>query len=195
VQTRAQIAALQKRLEVTTVYVTHDQVEAMTMGDRVAVLLDGVLQQVDGPRSLYDRPQNAFVAGFIGSPAMNIRTVKLTDNGADFGGLLVPLTREQVSAARQDGGSDKVTIGFRPEHTELVGQADGGIPVIVELVEELGSDAFVHGHAALTIGDSSRDTLVVRTDGRVVPQIGDTVYLRPRAGSQHVFHAVTGQRL
>jgi multiple sugar transport system ATP-binding protein len=195
VQTRAQIAALQKRLEVTTVYVTHDQVEAMTMGDRVAVLLDGVLQQVDGPRSLYDRPANAFVAGFIGSPAMNIRTVKLTDNGADFGGLLVPLTREQVSAARADGGSDKVTIGFRPEHTELVGQGDGGIPVIVELVEELGSDAFVHGHAALTSGDSTRDTLVVRTDGRVVPQIGDTVHLRPRAGSQHVFHAVTGQRL
>src|SRR6516225_6336042 len=102
VQTRAQIAALQKRLGVTTVYVTHDQVEAMTMGDRVAVLLDGVLQQVDSPRELYDRPGNAFVAGFIGSPAMNIRTVKLTDSGADFGGVLVPLTREQVAAARTD---------------------------------------------------------------------------------------------
>jgi len=100
-----------------------------------------------------------------------------------------------VSAARSDGGTDKVTIGFRPEHTELVGQGDGGIPVIVELVEELGSDAFVHGHAALTLGDETRDTLVVRTDGRVVPQIGDTVYLRPRAGSQHVFHAGNGARL
>jgi multiple sugar transport system ATP-binding protein len=174
--------------------VTHDQVEAMTMGDRVAVLLDGVLQQVDGPRALYDRPANAFVAGFIGSPAMNLRTVKLTDNGADFGGLLVPLTREQVSAARSDGGTDRVTVGFRPEHTELVGQGDGGIPIIVELVEELGSDAYVHGHAALN-GDAARDTLVVRTDGRVIPHIGDTVYLRPRAGAQHVFHAVTGSRL
>jgi multiple sugar transport system ATP-binding protein len=194
VQTRAQIAALQKRLAVTTVYVTHDQVEAMTMGDRVAVLLDGVLQQVDGPRALYDRPANAFVAGFIGSPAMNLRTVKLTDNGADFGGLLVPLTREQVSAARADGGSDRVTVGFRPEHTELVGQGDGGIPIVVELVEELGSDAYVHGHAALN-GDAARDTLVVRTDGRVIPHLGDTVYLRPRAGAQHVFHAVTGARL
>jgi multiple sugar transport system ATP-binding protein len=194
VQTRAQIAALQKRLAVTTVYVTHDQVEAMTMGDRVAVLLDGVLQQVDAPRALYDRPSNAFVAGFIGSPAMNIRTVRLTDNGADFGGLAVPLTREQVSAARADGGSDRVTVGFRPEHTELVGAADGGIPIIVELVEELGSDAFVHGHAALN-GDHNRDTLVVRTDGRVIPQIGETVYLRPRVGSQHVFHATTGARL
>jgi multiple sugar transport system ATP-binding protein len=123
VQTRAQIAALQQRLGVTTVYVTHDQVEAMTMGDRVAVLLDGVLQQVDGPRSLYDKPANAFVAGFIGSPAMNLRTVKLTDNGADFGGMLVPLTREQVAAARADGGDGKVTIGFRPNTASWSGPA------------------------------------------------------------------------
>src|SRR5512145_352262 len=84
VQTRAQIAALQKRLGVTTVYVTHDQVEALTMGDRVAVLLDGVLQQVDTPRALYDRPANLFVAGFIGSPAMNIKTVPLSDKGGRF---------------------------------------------------------------------------------------------------------------
>ncbi len=194
VQTRAQIAALQQRLGVTTVYVTHDQVEAMTMGDRVAVLLDGVLQQVDGPRSLYDRPANAFVAGFIGSPAMNIRTVRLNDNGADFGGLLVPLDRAQIAAARADGGSDKVTVGFRPEHTELVGASDGGIPIVVELVEELGSDAYVHGSAQLN-GDTAKDTLVVRTDGRVIPRLGETVYLRPRVGAQHVFHAVTGNRL
>ncbi len=194
VQTRAQIAALQQRLGVTTVYVTHDQVEAMTMGDRVAVLLDGILQQVDSPRALYDTPSNMFVAGFIGSPAMNIRTVKLTDSGADFGGLMVPLTREQIEAARADGGGDKVTVGFRPEHTELVTATDGGIPMVVELVEELGSDAYVHGHAKLDGGDAT-DTLVVRTDGRVVPRMGETVFLRPRAGAQHVFHAVTGNRV
>ena len=194
VQTRAQIAALQQRLGVTTVYVTHDQVEAMTMGDRVAVLLDGVLQQVDGPRALYDKPANAFVAGFIGSPAMNLRTVRLTDSGADFGGLTVPLTREQVAAAREDGSDGRVTVGFRPEHTEMVGAGDGGVPVIVELVEELGSDAYVHGHAKLN-GDESKDTLVVRTDGRVVPRMGETVYLRPREGAQHIFHAKTGVRL
>ncbi len=192
VQTRAQIAALQQRLGVTTVYVTHDQVEAMTMGDRVAVLLDGVLQQVDAPRTLYDTPANAFVAGFIGSPAMNIRTVTLTDDAADFGGMPVRLTREQADAARADGGTGKVTIGFRPEHTELVSAGDGGVPVIVDLVEELGSDAFVHGHAEL---NGASEPLVVRTDGKVVPRIGDTVHLRPRAGSQHVFHAVTGKRL
>src|SRR5690606_14545984 len=101
--------------QVTTVYVTHDQVEAMTMGDRVAVLLDGLLQQVDHPRALYDRPANAFVAGFIGSPAMNIRTVRLTEAGADFGGMVIPLTPAQKAAAA--GGDGKVTVGFRPEHT------------------------------------------------------------------------------
>jgi multiple sugar transport system ATP-binding protein len=194
VQTRAQIAALQKRLATTTVYVTHDQVEAMTMGDRVAVLLDGVLQQVDTPRALYDLPANVFVAGFIGSPAMNIRTVRVTASGADFGGLLIPLTREQEAAARQDGGEGRITIGFRPEHTELVGAGDGGVPIVVELVEELGSDAYVHGHAALN-GSDNRETLVVRTDGRVVPRLGETVYLRPRPGSQQMFHAATGARL
>src|SRR5690606_10089922 len=194
VQTRAQIAALQQRLGVTTVYVTHDQVEAMTMGDRVAVLLDGVLQQVDNPRALYDQPANAFVAGFIGSPAMNIRTVALTDNGADFGGMLVPLTREQVAAARADGGGNRVTVGFRPEHCDIVGAGEGGIPLIVDLVEELGSDAYVHGHAKLN-GADSQEPLVVRTDGRVIPRMGETVYLRPRAGAQHIFHAATGKRL
>jgi multiple sugar transport system ATP-binding protein len=194
VQTRAQIAALQQRLGVTTVYVTHDQVEAMTMGDRVAVLLDGVLQQVDAPRTLYDTPSNAFVAGFIGSPAMNIRTVGLTENGADYGGLLIPLTREQVAAARADGGENKITVGFRPEHCEVVGASEGGVPIVVELVEELGSDAFVHGHAKLN-GGHAKDNLVVRTDGRVIPRIGETVYLRPRAGTQHIFHAVTGGRI
>jgi len=193
VQTRAQIAALQKRLGVTTVYVTHDQVEAMTMGDRVAVLLDGVLQQVDTPRALYDKPANAFVAGFIGSPAMNIRTARLTDSGADFGGLLIPLTREQVAAARENGNG-MVTVGFRPEHADLVAPSEGGIPMVVELVEELGSDAYVHGHAALN-GAGSQETLVVRVASNAAPRIGDTVYLKPRPGSHHAFHPVTGLRL
>jgi multiple sugar transport system ATP-binding protein len=194
VQTRAQIAALQQRLGITTVYVTHDQVEAMTLGDRVAVLLDGVLQQIDGPRALYDRPANVFVAGFIGSPSMNIRTVRFAADGADLGGFVVPLTREQVAAARADGGADTVTVGFRPEHTELVGAGYRGIPVVVELVEELGSDAYVHGRAARG-GNQANDTLVARTDGRVSPRMGETVFLRPRAGSQHIFHAITGDRL
>ena len=121
VQTRSQIATLQAQLGTTTVYVTHDQVEAMTMGHRVAVLLDGVLQQVDTPRALYDRPANVFVAGFIGSPAMNIKTVPLTEEGAAFADMILPLTREQVAAAQAEGGNGKVTVGFRPEDTDLVG--------------------------------------------------------------------------
>ena len=112
VQTRTQIASLQAKLGITTVYVTHDQVEAMTMGHRVAVMLDGVLQQVDTPRALYDTPANVFVAGFMGSPAMNIKTVPLHDDGANFAELIVPLTREQVAEARTEGGGDTVTVGF-----------------------------------------------------------------------------------
>ena len=146
VQTRSQIAALQARLGTTTVYVTHDQTEAMTMGHRVAVLKDGLLQQVDTPRTLYDKPANVFVAGFIGSPAMNIKTVKLGDNGANLGGLAVPLSREAVAAAGE-GADGKVTVGFRPEDVQLVGQGDGGLSMTVDLVEELGSDAYVYGRA------------------------------------------------
>src|SRR3954453_23807339 len=135
VQTRSQIATLQAKLGITTVYVTHHQVEAMTMGHRVAAMLDGVLQQVDTPRTLYDEPGNVFVAGFIGSPAMNIKTVTLNESGADFGGLAVPLTREQVAAAQ--GGDGKVTIGFRPEAADVVTDSAGALPIIVDLVEDL----------------------------------------------------------
>jgi multiple sugar transport system ATP-binding protein len=147
VQTRSQIATLQRDLAVTTVYVTHDQVEAMTMGHRVAVLDQGVLQQVDTPHTLYDQPVNMFVAGFIGSPAMNIKTVPLTDDGAAFADLVLPLTRDQIDAARADG-TGHVTVGFRPEDSELVGPADGGMPVRVDLVEELGSDTVVYASTA-----------------------------------------------
>src|SRR5918993_4750899 len=102
VSTRTQIASLQRRLDITTVYVTHDQVEAMTMGDRVAVLKDGVLQQVDTPLGLYDKPVNVFVAGFIGSPAMNIVTGTVDQQGATYGTLSIPLTPEQRSALSGD---------------------------------------------------------------------------------------------
>jgi multiple sugar transport system ATP-binding protein len=192
VQTRSQIAALQAKLGTTTVYVTHDQVEAMTMGHRVAVLLDGVLQQVDTPRTLYDKPQNVFVAGFIGSPAMNIKTVPLTDEGAVFASMVLPLTREQVEAARSDGGDGKVTVGFRPEDCALVGESEGGMPIEVELVEELGSDAYVYGHATL---DSGAERFVVRTDGRNTPNMGDRVYVKPGTGEHHAFNAATGDRI
>ncbi len=195
VQTRSQIATLQAQLGITTVYVTHDQVEAMTMGHRVAVLLDGKLQQVDTPRALYDTPANVFVAGFIGSPAMNIRTVPLTEAGAKFEGIVLPLSREQLAAAQADGGDGQVTIGFRPEDCDLVGASEGGIAVTVELVEELGSDAYVYASAVDTGEGVGSERIVVRTEGRRTPRMADTVYVRPRVGSHHAFHAVTGVRL
>ena len=191
VQTRSQIATLQARLGVTTVYVTHDQVEAMTMGHRVAVLDNGLLQQVDTPRALYDRPVNVFVAGFMGSPAMNIKTVPLTDDGAAFADMVIPLTRDQVDAARADG-TQHVTIGFRPEHTELVGPEDGGMPIQVDLVEELGSDSYVYGTVALEGHD---ERFVVRVESRKTPALGEIAYVKPRAGAHHAFHATTGERL
>src|SRR5687768_3986558 len=156
VQTRTEIAALQRRLGTTTVYVTHDQVEAMTMGDRVAVLKNGVLQQVDTPRNLYDRPTNEFVAGFIRSPAMNLVPVPLTDGGAVLGGHPVPVSRS-VLAFLADEGSRTATLGFRPEAVEFVGAGEG-FPVEVQVVEELGSDAFAYGRlqAEAASGDAGR---------------------------------------
>jgi multiple sugar transport system ATP-binding protein len=191
VQTRSQIATLQADLGTTTVYVTHDQVEAMTMGQRVAVLDKGILQQVDTPRTLYDKPVNVFVAGFIGSPAMNIKTVPLTDAGAKFADMVLPLTREQVEAARSDGTAH-VQVGFRPENTDLVGPEDGGMPIHVDLVEELGSDGFVYGTVAL---EGQDERFVVRVDSRDAPHLGDIVYVKPRVGAHHAFHAVSGERL
>jgi multiple sugar transport system ATP-binding protein len=190
VQTRSQIATLQANLGTTTVYVTHDQVEAMTMGHRVAVLLDGILQQVDTPRVLYDAPANVFVAGFIGSPAMNIKTVPLTDTGASVNELVLPLTRDQVAAAKEEGDGN-VTIGFRPEDTKLVAASEGGLPLLVELVEDLGAHANVYGHA--TIGEDSQ-RFVATIDRKDMPTMGDTIYVKP-GSEHHAFHSVTGARL
>jgi hypothetical protein len=147
VQTRTQIAALQRRLGVTTVYVTHDQVEAMTMGDRVALLKDGLLQQCDTPRNLYDKPANTFVAGFIGSPAMNIFEVDLTEQGACIGNFTLPIPRDARTEPGNQGAT-RAILGFRPESVEVVGH-DQGFPFEVTVVEELGSDAYAYGNLHL----------------------------------------------
>ncbi len=187
VQTRTQIASLTRRLGVTTVYVTHDQVEAMTMGDRVAVLKDGLLQQVDSPRNLYDRPKNVFVAGFIGSPAMNLLELPVTDDGVVFGGITYPVHRDILSSA----GGSTVTLGVRPE--DLVISADGeGLQVAVDVVEELGADAYIYGHTTL---DGRDYDMVVRVDGRRPPMKGDTVHVRPEQGHVHLFDTTNGLRL
>ncbi len=203
VQTRTQIASLQRRLGVTTVYVTHDQVEAMTMGDRVAVLKDGLLQQVDSPRNMYDKPQNVFVAGFIGSPAMNLMTLPLTDQGAQFGTMLLPIAREDL--AKTSG--NRVTVGVRPEDLDISTTGEG-LPVQVDVVEELGADAYIYGttEAAekVDIDDpdmrgedkNSGNNVIARTDGRRPPTRGETVHLVPsNAGHAHFFDITTGARL
>jgi multiple sugar transport system ATP-binding protein len=191
VQTRTQIAALQRRLGTTTVYVTHDQVEAMTMGDRVAVLKDGLLQQVGTPRELYDAPQNVFVAGFIGSPAMNVVELPLGTDGAVAAGYTVPLDRDVLGKASAEN-LKSVTLGFRPE--DLVISDDGtGMPIMVNIVEELGADAYVYGE--LVLPDQDRKEIIVRTDGRRPPGKGEVVHATVKQGHAHVFSPATGLRL
>ncbi|MFJ4029428.1 ABC transporter ATP-binding protein [Paenarthrobacter sp. NPDC089989] len=187
VQTRTQIASLTRRLGVTTVYVTHDQVEAMTMGDRVAVLKDGLLQQVDTPRNLYDRPQNVFVAGFIGSPAMNLLELPVVDGGVQFGGTVYPVKHDVLD----DASGKTVTVGTRPEDLETVGQGEG-LQVEVDVVEELGADAYVYGHTTL---DGKSHDIVARVDGRRPPMKGEAIFVRPQSGHVHLFDTKTGLRL
>ncbi|MCT2592789.1 sn-glycerol-3-phosphate ABC transporter ATP-binding protein UgpC [Streptomyces sp. N2-109] len=199
VQTRTQIAGLQRRLGITTVYVTHDQVEAMTMGDRVAVLKDGLLQQVDSPRNMYDKPANLFVAGFIGSPAMNLIEAPIIDGGVKFGNSVVPVERAALAAASEKGDTT-VTVGCRPEHFDIVDgegkslskDEPAGLAVDVNVVEELGADGYVYGTAK--IGDKSED-LVIRVSGRAVPDKGSVIHVVPRGGETHVFSTSTGERL
>lgn len=173
VQMRAEIARLQHELDVTTIYVTHDQIEAMTMGDRVAVIRKGMLQQVDNPQRLYERPRNIFVAGFIGSPAMNLLEASLArSDGAlvvQLGDLKLPVPPEVLAERPALAGYDgrKVVVGIRPEDMEDAGlvadaPADRRIPATVELREALGSDVVIHFTIAAppAVGDDVRELAV-----------------------------------
>jgi multiple sugar transport system ATP-binding protein len=186
VQTRTQIASLTRRLGVTTVYVTHDQVEAMTMGDRVAVLKDGLLQQCDTPRRLYDHPNNVFVAGFIGSPAMNLFDSAVKDGGVQLGATVLPVSRETL-----DGAGSNVTLGVRPEDV-MLSEDGSGLPITVEVVEELGADSYIYGVA--DGGDVSKP-IIARVDGRRPPEKGSTVRVTAQPDHVHLFHSETGERL
>ncbi|WP_370937602.1 ABC transporter ATP-binding protein [Amycolatopsis sp. cg13] len=181
VQTRTQIASLQRRLGTTTLYVTHDQIEAMTMGDRVAVLRDGVLQQCDSPVGLFERPRNVFVAGFIGSPAMNLIETTVDGSGAAAGDGTLPLTPAQRSALTGQG----IVVGVRPEGWEIGG---AGYRAVVEVVEELGSDQYLYCRN----GDR---VLTVRTPGMAPWRRGEEISLAPRTGAAHLFDAASGERL
>jgi multiple sugar transport system ATP-binding protein len=185
VQTRTQIAQLQRRLGTTTVYVTHDQVEAMTMGDRVAVLKDGLLQQCDTPRRMYDHPNNVFVAGFIGSPAMNLLELEVADNGVKFGDTVTPVERSVIGEAQ----ARTVTVGVRPEDLEL---ANEGLAVEVDVVEELGADAYIYGRTS--VGNKEHN-IIARVDGRRPPEKGAVVHLKAKPNHTHLFSTTDGHRL
>ncbi|MBV6760390.1 ABC transporter ATP-binding protein [Rhodococcus opacus] len=186
VQTRIQIGQLQRRLGVTTVYVTHDQVEAMTMGDRVAVLKGGVLQQCASPRELYRKPANVFVAGFMGSPSMNLLTLPITDRGVRFGDTTIPVPRDTLTAAC----NRDVIVGVRPEHLEV---AETGMKLEIDVVEELGAEAYVFGHTTI---EGRTEQLVARVGWRNPPQKGEVVHVRINTEHVHLFATTpAGDRL
>ncbi|WP_372728353.1 ABC transporter ATP-binding protein [Nocardioides sp.] len=187
VQTRTDIAKLQADLGVTTVYVTHDQVEAMTMGDRVAVMKLGELQQVDTPLGLYDRPVNLFVAGFIGSPQMNLLEATAQEGQAKIGDYLVPV--DETAAKKMKGN---ITVGVRPEAWRIVSENEGGLPVRVTVVEELGADAFVYGSSGVA---GTPNNIIVRVTGRDKVHKGETIHVTTDPHHVHVFDTATGERL
>lgn len=192
VSTRTQIAALQTRLGVTTVYVTHDQVEAMTMGDRVAVMKDGILQQVDSPLALYDKPRNLFVAGFIGSPAMNLLSGKVVEGGVQIDDYVVPVPREILAKTEE---SD-LTLGIRPENFVPSDDATG-IGVDIAVVEELGADSYLYSTRAGLSDEEKLNApqIVARLQSRHPVSANQTVRLKPVTDSLHVFSNKSGDRL
>jgi multiple sugar transport system ATP-binding protein len=187
VQTRSQISSLTRRLGVTTVYVTHDQVEALTMGDRIAVMKGGVLQQVGAPRDLYSCPQNVFVGGFIGSPAMNIFPGRVVEGGVQVGGVVAPIERSALADA-----GDHVLVGVRPEDLDIVGLGGSGMQVSVDLVEELGADGYIYTHGE---PEGQRVDIIARVSGAEYPRLHDAVTLVAKPGRVHVFDITSGERL
>ena len=203
VQTRTQIAALQRKLQVTTLYVTHDQTEALTMGDRIAVIKLGVLQQVGAPTELYDRPENVFVAGFIGSPSMNISTHPVVNGMAMVGDDAITLPPQAVDKlTAEDGG--KIILGFRPEDARLVGpEVAEAFQLKVLNVEDLGSDGYVYGNN-ITDGSAAESTTMmsdqnkmttIRVNPRQLPMPGDVVRVQVDPAKMHLFAPSTERRL
>jgi multiple sugar transport system ATP-binding protein len=195
VQMRREILALHRRLKATTVYVTHDQVEAMTMGDRIVVMSAGHVMQVDTPEALYERPNNLFVAGFIGSPAMIFMKGNVNANGASRfvaeGGE--PSITIPPAVASRLSGSRPVVLGIRPEHLRLASEGpvtaeQTSMNAVVDLVEPLGGEALVHVHA----GDHE---LTAKTRAHELPDAGDRIQLVADGRRIHLFDAESGQVL
>jgi multiple sugar transport system ATP-binding protein len=187
-QVRAEIKALSQQLKTTMVFVTHDQVEAMTMADRIVVLQSGTVQQYDTPEAVYERPSNQFVAGFIGSPTMNFFPVELRGEGVALShdGTAVRLNGE--SRARLQNAGGRGVLGIRPEHFAVMPSASDGMPVAVKLVEPLGSDTLIHF-------DLAGASAIARVDPALRPRVGDRLALSPQPGKTHLFDAGNGQVL
>jgi len=191
VQTRTQIAELQHRLGITTLYVTHDQVEAMTMGDRVAVLRDGILQQVDTPQEIYTAPVNTFVAGFVGSPPMNLLRLSIgTDRRLLLGKTSIRVP-PSIEKAAEFAELHSIIVGIRPERWRPCGMEEG-LNIRVLVVEELGSDSYIHGTAEL---EGETVPIIVRHGDGPIPMKGATISLIPLQDELHFFSATTGERL
>jgi multiple sugar transport system ATP-binding protein len=195
VQTRAELIKMHRRLETTFVYVTHDQVEAMTMGDRIAILERGLLQQVGPAQEVYDRPANVFVAGFIGSPAMNLFPARLESRDGDvFADSDVGSFRldAQQAGGAGDASNGEVVVGVRPEHLYLSAQGSdrvsATIDAVVDLVEYLGNET----HVTFSRGDT---TLVARLDAREKLKLAETVPLTVLLDNLHLFDRESGRRL
>jgi multiple sugar transport system ATP-binding protein len=186
VQTRAELIKLHERVNTTTIYVTHDQIEAMTMGDRIAVMSQGVLQQIGTPPELYDNPINVFVAAFIGSPAMNFATAKADDGTLKLGGTTLELVGPAAKAAAQNRGRD-LLIGFRPEDLELNGHSGSGlvqIPAKIDVVEYLGHEELIHAQS-----EGHEIVALVPSDKKV--QAGQEVDFAIHSDKLHVFDPET----
>jgi multiple sugar transport system ATP-binding protein len=210
VSMRAELARLHERLGVTTVYVTHDQVEAMTLGQRVAVMRDGRIQQLDTPQALYAQPANLFVAAFIGSPAMNLVAATIDDHQVEFGGFRLPVPIPMGLS------SSRVVVGVRPEALQDAAYADRTLPTIdveVGVVEELGPDSHVifpidaprlelgevrdavEGEDEALLADDRRALFTARVDPRTSARPGSRLTLAIDPSRFHFFEADTGERL
>jgi multiple sugar transport system ATP-binding protein len=211
---RTSLQQLHARLATTTIYVTHDQVEAMTLGQRVAVMQDGRLQQVDPPQRLYEDPANLFVAAFIGSPAMNLIETNVGGDAVDLGGNAIPLDRDRRPRFARDGNA---IVGIRPEAFEDAAFAASGLPQVdvrVEVIEELGSDAHLffqlpgvkpvvvdeavrdeEGEDATLLVDAADTFFTARVDARTKVRVGETIRLSVDPSRFYFFSPETGESL
>ncbi|WP_426446355.1 sn-glycerol-3-phosphate import ATP-binding protein UgpC [Siccibacter colletis] len=186
VQMRLELQHLHRRLKTTSLYVTHDQVEAMTLAQRVMVMNKGIAEQIGTPVEVYEKPASRFVASFIGSPAMNLLEGRIGVSGSHFemnDGITLPLGQQRLTLAGR-----KVTLGIRPEHIALSSQAAGGIPLVMDTLEMLGADNLAHGRWG-------SQKVVARLAHQERPQPGSTLWLQLPEANLHFFDGETGQRL